>query len=130
MGGWYRVYGAGAVAVPFALALWRAERRQRFDLEDRIGWGLVPFALFLAFKMNVARHLLIVLLVPDKRGPRTLAAAVALLVPAVAPGLVRFNSALPIAAVLLVGVVVWYLRSPGPSGPGPVVPAGTAHSTV
>lgn len=110
-GRWYSGYAAAAVAVPFALALWRAERRQQFDLEDRIGWALVPFALFLAFKMNVARHLLIVLLVPDKRGLRTLAAAVALLLPAIAPGLVRFNSALPIATVLLVLIVAWHLRS-------------------
>lgn len=111
-GRWYSGYVAAAIAVPFALALWRAGGRQRFDLEDRIGWSLVPFALFLAFKMNVARHLLIVLLVPDKRGLRTLAAAVAMLVPAIAPGLVRFNSALPIAAVLLVATVVWHLRQP------------------
>ncbi|MEO8482385.1 MAG: hypothetical protein ABI634_09270 [Acidobacteriota bacterium] len=108
-GRWYSGFIAAAIAVPFALALWRAEERQHFDLEDRIGWALVPFALFLAFKMNVARHLLIVLLVPDKRGLRTLAAAVALFVPAIAPHLVRFNSALPIAAGLLVGIVVWYL---------------------
>ena len=47
-----------------------------FDLEDLIGWSLVPIALFLAFKMNVARHLLLVLLVPDKRGLRNVAAGV------------------------------------------------------
>jgi hypothetical protein len=129
-GRWYSGYVAAAIAVPFALALWRAEARHRFDLEDRIGWSLVPFALFLAFKMNVARHLLIVLLVPDKRGPRTLAAAVALLAPALAPGLVRFNSALPIAAVLLVAALVRYLRSPGPAGPGLTRPRPAPHSIV
>jgi hypothetical protein len=114
-GRWYSSYVAAAIAIPFGVALWRAQDRQQFDLEDRIGWALVPFALFLAFKMNVARHLLIVLLVPDKRGLRTLAAAVALLVPAVAPGVVRFNSALPIATVMLAGTLAWYLRGPGPS---------------
>jgi len=117
-GRWYSSLVAAAIAVPFAVAVWCVEQRQRFDLEDRIGWGLVPFALFLAFKMNVARHLLIVLLVPDKRGLRTAAAAAALLMPAIAPGLVRLNSALPIAAVLLVGIVVWYLRQqPVPDDP-------------
>jgi hypothetical protein len=116
-GRWYSGYVAAAIAIPFGLALWRAQDRQDFDLEDRIGWALVPFALFLAFKMNVARHLLIVLLVPDKRGLRTLAAAVALLAPAIAPGAVRFNSALPIATVMLAGAMVWYLRRPGRSRP-------------
>jgi len=117
-GRWYSSLVAAAIAVPFAVAVWCVEQRQRFDLEDRIGWGLVPFALFLAFKMNVARHLLIVLLVPDKRGLRTAAAAAALLMPTIAPGLVRLNSALPIAAVLLVGIVVWYLRQqPVPDDP-------------
>jgi len=111
-GRWYSSIVAGAIAVPFAIALWRAEAHMNFDAEDRVGWGLVPFALFLGFKMNVARHLLIVLLVPDKRGLRTLVVAIALLVPAVLPGLVRFNSALPIAAVLLAGVLAWYLAQP------------------
>lgn len=129
-GRWYSGYVAAAIAVPFAVGLWRAEARQRFDLEDRIGWSLVPFALFLAFKMNVARHLLIVLLVPDKRGLRTLAAAVALLLPAVAPAVVRFNSALPIASALLVATVVWYVRSPGPSDPGLALARPGPHSTV
>ncbi len=129
-GRWYSGYVAAAIAVPFAVGLWRAEARRHFDLEDRLGWGLVPFALFLAFKMNVARHLLIVLLVPDKRGLRTLAAAVALLLPAIAPTVVRFNSALPIASALLVAVVAWYGRSPGPPDPGPAIARPVPHSTV
>lgn len=112
-GHWYDTIGAAAIAVPFGLVLWYIETRLGFDDEDRVGWGLVPFALFLGFKMNVARHLLIVLLVPDKRGPRTLAAAVGLAVPALLPGLVRFNSALPITAVLLAGVLAMDLRQIG-----------------
>lgn len=93
--------GAVAIAVPFALVLWYVDVRRRFDLEDLVGWGLVPFALFLGFKMNVARHLLIVLLVPDKRGARNVAAAIALALPVLLPGLVRQNSALAIATVVL-----------------------------
>jgi len=51
--------------------------------------------------MNVARHLLVVLLVPDKRVTRNLAAAVGLALPALFPGAVRFNSSLAIATVVL-----------------------------
>jgi hypothetical protein len=112
-GHWYDTVGAAAVAIPFALTIWYIERRLDFDREDRIGWGLVPFALFLGFKMNVARHLLIVLLVPDKRGHRTVAAAIGLALPVLLPGLVRFNSALPITTVLLAGMLVSLLARVG-----------------
>ena len=54
-------------------------------MEDRIGWSLVPFAMFVGIKMRVARHLLVVLLVPDKRGPRNIVAAIGLALYAVAP---------------------------------------------
>jgi hypothetical protein len=105
--------GAALVVVPFALVLWYVETRRGFDLEDRVGWGLVPFALFLALKMNVARHLLIVLLVPDKRGVRNLAAAAGLAVPAIAPDLIPFNSSLAVAAVVLAAGLVYHLRAIG-----------------
>ena len=59
--------GALALAVPFTALLAWAEKKRGFDLEDLVGWSLVPVALLLAFKMNAARHLLLVLLVPDKR---------------------------------------------------------------
>ncbi len=112
-GRWYSTIVAAAIAVPFAYALWRVQQRRGFDLEDRIGWGLVPFALFLGWKMNVARHLLIVLLVPDKRGLRSACTAVGLALPVLLPGLIRFNSALPITTALLVAVLAWYWRTPG-----------------
>jgi hypothetical protein len=111
-GRWYSSIVAAAIALPFAYGLWRVQERRGFDLEDRIGWGLVPFALFLGWKMNVARHLLIVLLVPDKRGLRSACAAVGLALPVLLPGIVRFNSALPITTALLVAVLVWYWRAP------------------
>ena len=105
--------GAVALAVPFALCLWYVETRLKFDWEDRIGWGIVPFALFLGFKMNTARHLLIVLLIPDKRGLRSAALAMGLLVPVILPGIVRFNSTLAITAGLLVLNLVYYLHCIG-----------------
>ena len=112
-GHWYDTVGAALVAVPFAAVLWYVETRRPFDLEDRIGWGLVPFALFLGLKMNVARHLLIVLLVPDKRALRSAAAAVGLALPALFPSWIRFNSALPITGGLLAAVLAVYLRQVG-----------------
>jgi len=105
--------GAAAVAIPFALVTWYIETRLAFDREDRVGWGLVPIALFFALKMNVARHLLVVLLVPDKRATRNVAAAVGLAVPTLLPGLVRFNSSLAIAAVVLVAGLAGCLRQIG-----------------
>jgi hypothetical protein len=88
--------------VPFTLLLMRAERRKRFDLEDLIGWSLVPLALFFAFKMNGIRHLLLVLLVPDKRVVRNLAAAVGLGLYTVSPSGIPLNAMLPIVTVILV----------------------------
>jgi len=100
-GHWYDGALAAMVVIPFALTLWYLETRLAFDVEDLIGWGLVPFAMLLALKMNVPRHLILVLLVPDKRGVRTAAAALGMLVPAVVPG-VAFGAATPIAVLVLV----------------------------
>ena len=74
----YDTIAAVVLVVPFTIVLWYVETRLGFDREDRIGWSLVPFAMFLGIKMRVARHLLIVLLVPDKRGPRNIVAAIGL----------------------------------------------------
>jgi hypothetical protein len=111
-GHWHDAVLAAIVVVPFALVLWYVEVKLDFDLEDRIGWGLVPFAMLLAFKMNVPRHLLVVLLVPDKRGVRNAAAAVALLIPIAVPG-VKFGAATPIAAVVLIAGLAYFLSSIG-----------------
>jgi hypothetical protein len=93
-----------AAALPFTAVLWYVQERRGFDLEDRVGWGLVPVALLMALKMNVARHLLLVLLVPDKRGLRNVAAAAGLLAPVVAP--LPFNASLAVATtVLAIGLV-------------------------
>ena len=110
-GDWDNAAAALAVVIPFALVLRYVETRLAFDWEDRIGWGLVPFALLLALKMNVARHLLIVLLVPDKRGIRNIAAAVGLAVPAIFG--VPFNSSLAFAALTLAVGLAFYLSEIG-----------------
>lgn len=112
-GNWLTLTGAALVAIPFAMVTWYVETRRDFDTEDRVGWGLVPVAMFLGLKMNVARHLLIVLLVPDKRGLRNVAAAVGLAVPALFPGLVRFNSSLAIALVVLCVGLAGHLEEVG-----------------
>jgi hypothetical protein len=110
-GDWDNAAGALLVVAPFALVLRYVETRLPFDWEDRVGWGLVPFALLLALKMNVARHLLIVLLVPDKRGIRNIAAAIGLAVPVIFG--VPFNSSLGFAALVLVTGLTYYLREIG-----------------
>jgi hypothetical protein len=104
---WYDLAGALALAGPFTVLLWYVETRLHFDAEDRVGWSLVPLAIFFAIKMNAARHLMIVLLVPDKRGVRNVAAAAGLALHALFPGVVRFNSVMYIAiAVLIAGLCI------------------------
>ena len=110
-GDWDNAAAALVVVTPFALVLRYVETRLPFDWEDRVGWGLVPFALLLALKMNVARHLLIVLLVPDKRGIRTIAAAIGLAVPVIFG--VSFNSSLAVAALVLAAGLTYYLGEIG-----------------
>jgi hypothetical protein len=87
--------------------------RRDFDLEDRIGWGLVPLAMLLAFNLNVARHLLVVLLVPDKRARRTAAAALCIATYYLSFGLMRFNSTLPLCTALLYGILLFELTRIG-----------------
>ncbi|MCC7009853.1 MAG: hypothetical protein IT184_13685 [Acidobacteria bacterium] len=108
-GDWNDAIGALVVAATFGLVIAYVDVRAGFDLEDRIGWGLVPFAMFLGLKMNVARHLLVLLLVPDKRALRNVAAAAGLAVPALLPSIARFNAALPVALVVLAFGLLGYL---------------------
>ena len=109
----YDTVAAVALVVPFTIVLWYVETRLGFDMEDRIGWSLVPFAMFVGIKMRVARHLLIVLLVPDKRGPRNIAAAIGLALYAAAPEVFRLGSVLYITTVLLFAFLAYYLRRIG-----------------
>jgi hypothetical protein len=105
----YDTIAAVVLVVPFTIVLWYVETRLGFDREDRIGWSLVPFAMFIGIKMRVARHLLIVLLVPDKRGPRNIAAAIGLALYAVNPELFKLGSVLYITSVLLFAILAHYL---------------------
>ena len=109
----YDTVAAVALVVPFTIGLWYVETRLGFDAEDRIGWSLVPFAMFVGIKMRVARHLLIVLLVPDKRGPRNIAASIGLALYAAAPEVFRLGSVLYITTVLLFAFLAHYLRRIG-----------------
>jgi len=109
----YDTVAAVALVVPFTIGLWYVETRLGFDAEDRIGWSLVPFAMFVGIKMRVARHLLIVLLVPDKRGPRNIAASIGLWLYAAAPDVFRLGSVLYITTVLLFAFLAHYLRRIG-----------------
>ena len=70
----YDTVAAVALVVPFTIGYCGTSRGDSGSTR-RIGsgWSLVPFAMFVGIKMRVARHLLIVLLVPDKRGPRNIA---------------------------------------------------------
>ena len=105
----YDTVAAVLVVVPFTIVLWYVEARLGFDMEDRIGWSLVPFAMFVGIKMRVARHLLIVLLVPDKRGPRNITASIGLALYAAAPDVFRLGSVLYITTVLLFAFLAHYL---------------------
>ncbi len=109
----YDTIAAVVLVVPFTIVLWYVEVRLGFDREDRIGWSLVPFAMLVAVKMRVARHLLIVLLVPDKRGPRNIVAAIGLALYAVAPDVFRLGSVMYITVVLLFVCLALYLRQIG-----------------
>jgi hypothetical protein len=107
-GDWDNSAAALIVVMPLALVLRYVETRLQFDWEDRIGWDLVPLSLLLALKMNVARHLLIVLLIPDKRGIRNIAAAVGLTVPVIFG--VPFNASLGFAVLVILTGLTYYLR--------------------
>lgn len=102
---WLDIAGALILAGALTAVLWYVERRSDFNEEDRIGWSLVPFALFAGLLANSGRHLLIALIVPDRRAGRNLAAAAALGLHSLFPDVVRIGSTVYIAAALLVGVL-------------------------
>jgi hypothetical protein len=108
-GDWLERLSGFVYAIPFTLVLPYVAARLRFDMEDQVGWGMIPFALFVAIRINAPRHLLLPLLIPDKRGPRNVVAALAMAVPALLPGLVRFGSALSIASGLLFLILLHFL---------------------
>jgi len=106
--------GGAAIALACAAGLWVLDRRGAFDREEQIGWALVPVALFLAFKMNTARHLLLPLLVPDKRGTRNVAAAIGLTLDTLGGAAISLNDTLPVMTLTLaVGLILVGFRGAG-----------------
>jgi hypothetical protein len=73
----------------------------------------VPFALLIAISMNAPRHLLLVLLVPDKRGARTAAGSLGLGLHYLLPQFVRFGSVVYFATALLCLALAHHLREIG-----------------
>jgi hypothetical protein len=110
---WVNTLASGSLVAIFAIVLAYVEARREFDLEDRIGWSLVPVAMLLAMTMNAARHLLIVLLVPDKRVVRNLAGAAALWLYWALPGRVPFGPVVYFAMFFVWLALGWHLRRIG-----------------
>lgn len=102
---WLDVAGALFLAGSFTALLWFVEKRSDFNEEDRIGWSLVPFALFAGLLANSGRHLLIALIVPDRRAGRNIAAAVTLALHSLFPDVIRLGATVYIAAAALVAVL-------------------------
>ena len=61
------------VAGSFSIALCYIEYRMKFNDEDIIGWASIPFAIFTVLSTYAVRHLLLLLIIPDKRGYRNIA---------------------------------------------------------
>jgi hypothetical protein len=96
----------------FAAAVWLVEWRCGFDMEDRIGWGLVPMALFLGVYTNGARHLLLALLVPDKRVWRNVPVPITLALHTLFPRAIPLGSVLTIMIGLLAVILAAYAFAP------------------
>ena len=110
---WLDVLGALLLVVPLTLVLWYVEERRSYGAEDRIGSSLVPFALFAALLANSGRHLLIALIVPDRRAGRNVAAAVGLALHAMLPGLVRLGAMTYVMTAILCVVFACELQQIG-----------------
>ena len=99
----------------FAAAVWYVEWRRGFDMEDRVGWGLIPMAIFLGLYTNGARHLVLALLVPDKRLWRNVPVPITLLLHTLFPRAIPLGSVLTISigmlAVILAGYAFGFDRS-------------------
>ena len=110
---WLDIAGALLLVAPLALVLWYVEDRRGFRAEDRIGSSLVPFALLSALLANSGRHLLIALIVPDRRAGRNVAAAVGLALHALLPDLVRLGAMTYVMTAVLCVVLAWELQQIG-----------------
>ena len=106
---WVNAALATLAVVGFTAVLVYVEGRRDFDLEDRIGWSVVPFALYLALTMNAARHLFVVLLVPDKRAARTAAGSLGFSLHYAVPRLVSAGGEVYAMAALLAFLLAYRL---------------------
>ena len=110
---WLDVAGALLFVAPFTLALWYLEEKRPSSGEDRIGWSLVPFAMLMALLTNSGRHLLIALIVPDRRAGRNLAAAAGVALHTAMPDIVRLGSVTYISSAVLLLVLLFDFREIG-----------------
>ena len=110
---WLDISAALLLVVPFTLVLWYAEDRRGFTAEDRIGSSLLPFALLAALLANSGRHLLIALIVPDRRAGRNLAAAIGLALHSLMPSVVRLGAMTYIMTAVLCIVLACELQQIG-----------------
>lgn len=110
---WLDVFGSLLLVMPVTLALWYVEERRGYDAEERVGSSLVPFALLASLLANSGRHLLIALIVPDKRAGRNVAAAIAVALYTLLPGVVRLGGITYVATAALCVVLAWELHEIG-----------------
>lgn len=110
---WLDVAGALLLVAPVTLALWYVEERHEYSTEDRIGSSLVPFALLASLLANSGRHLLIALIVPDRRASRNIAAAVGLALHALLPGVVRLGAMTYVMTAVLCILLAYELQQIG-----------------
>ena len=106
---WLDIAGALLLVAPVTLVIWYVEDRMRFADDERVGWSLVPFALLIGLLTNSGRHLLIALIVPDRRAGRNVAAIVGLTLYSLLPGVVRLGSLVYITTAALCIVLACYL---------------------
>jgi hypothetical protein len=110
---WLDMAGALLLVAPFTLVLWYVEDRRGFEGEDRIGSSLVPFAMLAALLANSGRHLLIALIVPDRRAGRNVAAGVGLALHALLPDVVRLGAMTYVMTAVLCVVLACELQQIG-----------------
>jgi hypothetical protein len=78
-----------------------------------VGWGLVPFAMLAGMLANSGRHLLIALIVPDRRAGRNVAAAIGLALHSLLPSVVRLGSLTYLMTAMLCVVLAYQLKQIG-----------------
>jgi hypothetical protein len=110
---WLDVAGALLLVAPVTLVLWYVEERREFSAEERVGSSLVPFGLLASLLANSGRHLLIALLVPDRRAGRNIAAAAGLALHALLPGIVRLGAMTYVMTAVLCVVLAYELQQIG-----------------